>query len=499
MNELFEREGYDTAKFPAPREFQTSAHEALRQGIRDKHKNQVLMAPTGAGKTYLGLRIAHESLLKGRNALFVCDRTTLINQTSEVADAYGLTDHGIVQANHWRRNDLPFQIASVQTLAKRDYWPRADVIIIDECHTQHKAWTEHVMTTQAKVIGLSATPFSKGLGKIFSNLVNATTMNDLTVAGVLVPMRVFSCTQADMKGAATKAGGEWADEAAAERGSAIVGDVVSEWIKFSPTRKTIVFGATIKHCEELCRQFLAAGVVASIFTADTQPHEREMLLSEYRKHDSTLRVLISVEALAKGFDVPDVGCVVDCRPLRKSLSTAIQMWGRGLRSSPNTGKTDCHLHDHTGNILRFLDDYTGIFFDGLDSLDLGDKLDKTVREDDEKEPKACPACGFKPFGRRCMACGHETVSTALVEHEAGVMQEINLFSKVAGKFSMDDKQKFFSELLGAKGQRADGWVSHKYRERFGVWPVGLDKVAKKPSHEMEKWLQRAHRAWVKSL
>ena len=113
MNELFEREGYDTAKFPAPREFQTSAHEALRQGIRDKHKNQVLMAPTGAGKTYLGLRIAHESLLKGRNALFVCDRTTLINQTSEVADAYGLTDHGIVQANHWRRNDLPFQIASV--------------------------------------------------------------------------------------------------------------------------------------------------------------------------------------------------------------------------------------------------------------------------------------------------------------------------------------------------------------------------------------------------
>src|SRR5690606_2659684 len=127
------------------------------------------------------------------------------------------------------------------------------------------------------VIGLSATPFSPGLGKLFTNLVNATTMNDLTVAGVLVPMRVFSCTRANMEGAAT-AGGEWTDSAAEERGTAIIGDVVSEWIKLSPERKTIVFGATIKHCEELCRQFVNAGVMASIFTSDTTPAEREVLL-----------------------------------------------------------------------------------------------------------------------------------------------------------------------------------------------------------------------------
>ena len=89
-----------------------------------------------------------------------------------------------------------------------------------------------------------------------------------------------------------------------------------------------------------------AGVMAAVFTSHTTPTERKALLDEYRKPDSDLRVLISVEALAKGFDVPDVGCVVDCRPLRKSLSTAIQMWGRGLRASPETGKTDCILLDH---------------------------------------------------------------------------------------------------------------------------------------------------------
>jgi superfamily II DNA or RNA helicase len=44
------------------------------------------MAPTGAGKTYLGLRICNEAMQKGKRAVFLCDRTTLINQTSTVAD-----------------------------------------------------------------------------------------------------------------------------------------------------------------------------------------------------------------------------------------------------------------------------------------------------------------------------------------------------------------------------------------------------------------------------
>lgn len=410
---LFEdRPNYASAKFPPPRAFQTSAHERLREGRRAGHKNQLIMAPTGAGKGYLGLRVVHEALLKGRRAVFVCDRTTLINQISAAADCYGLGAHGVIQSNHWRFNpDLPFQIASAQTLARRQ-WPEADVVIVDEAHTQLSVWVEHIKTCSASVVGLSATPFSPGLGKLFSNLINATTMHELTELGVLVPMRVFSCKKTDMAGAAT-AGGEWTDSAAEERGMEIVGDVVSEWIKFGQQRKTIIFGATIKHCEELCRNFIEAGIMAAVFTSDTTPAERQLLLNEYKKTDSSLRVLISVEALAKGFDVPDVGCVVDCRPLRKSLSTAIQMWGRGLRSSPDTGKNDCLLLDHSGNITRFLDDYTDIFYNGLDALDMGEKLDKTIRKDDEeKEVVACPSCGYKPFTQE--------IRGAYAEHDAGI-------------------------------------------------------------------------------
>lgn len=427
--DLIERDtpSYASSTFPDPRPFQVTAHDKLRQGAKEGHKNQIIMAPTGAGKSYLGMRICHEALQRGKRALFVCDRTTLINQTSAVADQYGLSAHGIIQADHWRVDlSLPFQIASCQTLARRG-WPQADVVVVDEVHAQYSAWTEHAMETDAHVIGLSATPFSTGLGRIFTNLVNAATMHELTESGVLVPMRVFSCSKPDMRGAETS-GGEWTDRAAAERGMEIIGDVVTEWCRLASQRKTIVFGATIAHCEEICRQFNEAGILAAVFTSKTPDGERVALLNEYKKTDSALRVLVSVEALAKGFDVKDVECVCDCRPLRKSLSTAIQMWGRGLRSSPETGKTDCFLLDFSGNVIRFASDYSDIFFNGLDALDSGEKLDKAIRRDneEEKEGKACPVCGLKPFAKRCIHCGHEVKSQSLVEHLPGEMQEIRI-------------------------------------------------------------------------
>lgn len=467
----------DGSTFPPPRPFQLDAHEALRKGFRDGHKNQLIMAPTGAGKTYLGLRICNEAMQKGRRAVFLCDRTTLINQTSEAADGYGLRNHGVIQANHHRRRpEELLQIASAQTIAKREYWPQLDVLVVDEAHTQMKVWTKYAMESNAAVIGLSATPFSAGLGKIFTNLINATTMHELTLSGVLVPMRVFSCTKPDMKGAAT-AGGEWTDKAAEERELAIVGDVVLEWKRFAEGRKTIVFGATIKHCEELARQFLDDGIMAAVFTSETTAKERDKLLEEYRKPDSFLKVLISVEALAKGFDVPDVGCVCDARPLRKSLSTAIQMWGRGLRSSPKTGKKDCLLLDFSGNIIRFAEDFTDVFFNGLDTLDHGDKLDKKIRPDEEeKETYGCPKCGYKPFHKRCMACGYEKVTKQMAEALPGHMQEVFIGEGKNKKKLADNAEHLWHQIVNyarhhSKPETQQGRAYHLYKKMTGQDPM----------------------------
>lgn len=459
-------------EFPPLRGFQLKAHESLREGARQGHRNQLIMAPTGAGKTILGLNVIQNAVSKGRRAMFLCDRKTLIAQTSNVAREVGLGHHGIIQAqNPMFDMSRLFQIASVQTLQRRG-WPQdIDVIIVDEAHCMYKTLVDYVASPEctARVIGLSATPFSPGLGKVFSNLINAATMHELEQLGILVPMRIFSCRRPDMTGAETS-GGEWTEKAAEERELTIVGDVVAEWRRFAEDRKTICFGATIKHCEEITRQFNEAGIPAATFCADTTDDDRARILQDFSLGD--VRVLVSVEALAKGFDVKDIGCVCDCRPLRKSLSTAIQMWGRGLRSSPETGKADCYLLDFAGNIIRFADDFSEIYYNGLNKLDEGEKLDKEIRKDEEREPKACPKCGYTPMGKRCVRCGFEPEVKSGLEHLPGEMREVVLSN---GKKLAPDQVNLWAQLATYakehnRNGKAQGQAACWFREITGNWP-----------------------------
>ncbi len=452
--------------FPPPRPFQRIAHQRLREGFNAGHRHQLLVAPTGSGKTYIGLQIINEALKKGRRALFVCDRTALINQTSVRADSYGL-NHGIVQADHWRRdNSLPFQIASIQTIQARGYWPPADVIVLDEAHTIYTATKELLECATAPIIGLTATPCTKGLGLLYKSMVNAATMHELTESGVLVPMQILTCVKPDMAGAKTK-GGEWTAKDAGEREAKIIGDVIGEWQRHGENRKTIAFGADIAYCEALVRRFREAGIGAATYTTETSDGERELLLKEFEKADPDIRILVSVEALAKGFDVQDIGCVIDARPLRKSLSTAIQMWGRGLRSSP--GKVDCKLLDFSGNIQRFYDDFVDIYFNGFSQLDNAEKMDGYVRKDEEDwTPAGCPQCHKTPFRRRCLACGFEKLTKTLEDTTAGVMQEIRIGKRVIAS----DKQDLWKQLCTyaettSKPEKKAGRAWHLFRDITG--------------------------------
>ncbi len=454
--------------FPEPREFQRGAHDALRAGLAAGHKRQILAAPTGSGKTYMAMRLISEALAKGRRALFVADRITLIDQTSKTASQYGLDDHGVIQAQHWRSfPHRPLQIASTQTLARRQ-WPIADVIVIDECHTQYSSWTDHVSSCDTPVIGLSATPFSKGLGKIFSNVVNAETLGNLTEAGILKRLRVVTAHRPDMTGVA-KVAGEWTAEGAGKAALTIAGDAVKEWQDRASDRKTIMFCPDIKTCEEMQQKFRDSGVLAETFTEKTKPEQRDKILQEYRRADSAIRILISVEALAKGFDVPDVSCVIDMRPLRKSFSSWVQMVGRGLRQS--TGIDDCLLLDHSGNALRFAHDFEDLYHHGVRSLDDGEKLDASAREIAEKLERGCPACGSVPFVKQCMCCGYVTPPKPSVEIAPANMVDFDIIG--AG-----DKRALYIEVASyvksspyyAGEEAGRKKAAAVYKSMTGAWP-----------------------------
>lgn len=502
---LFEDPVYEP-RFPPLRDCQTRGIEQLRDGLRRGHKNQLFVLPTGGGKTIGSLSLIAESLKKGKRALFVCDRITLINQASENADKYGLSNHGIVQANHWRRdNSLPFQIASIQTIQARGYWPQADLVVFDEAHVLHSAHKELLTQRRVPIIGLTATPCTRGLGRYFTNVVNAGTMAELTDAGVLVPMRILSCTAPDMREAQTNSSGEWTDKAASECEAKIIGDVVAEWARYGENRKTIAFGADIAYCTQLVQRFNGVGITAMAYTSETSATECEELLTEFRKPDSAIRILISVEKLAKGFDVPDVGCVIDARPLRKSLSTAIQMWGRGLRCAP--GKSDCILLDFTRNIVRFMSDFEDVYFNGFSSLDASEKLDAKARDDQEYTASGCPACGHKPFSRRCLACGFEKPTQALEDTTTGVMREITIGKGKNRKVLASDQWDLWRMVCGharahSAPERQRRRAEHLFNKIVGSFPPReYDFYQTEPlpvSHNLRnkiKSLDLAYRKW----
>ena len=403
------------------RPYQVAAIEGLRQNIRNGVKNQILMAPTGAGKTVLGAYLLNEANSKMRRAIFVCDRISLINQTSATLDLYGIP-HGVMQAQHWRYRPWErIQVASAATLARRQWPEDIDLIIIDECHSQVKNTIDRISKRDCITIGLSATPFSKGLGKNYDSVVSVTTTNKLIQDKFLVPFRVYAASEPDMTGAKVVAG-EWTEDEITDRTMPIIGDCVAEYLKHGQNKKFIAFGCNVAHATEMKKQFADAGVICELYTYREGDEFRTEVVEEFRKPDSYIRGLISVSALSKGFDVSDVEVIIMCRPLKSSLAEHIQILGRGLRI--HEGKTEAIILDHAGNCLRFWDAMSEVFETGQVELDDGKKKEKEKKKPKEKKAKKCPVCFAIHESFVCPSCGHVPEKKSNVEHKAGTLKEM---------------------------------------------------------------------------
>ena len=150
-----------------------------------------------------------------------------------------LTAHSVLMVDHWRYDpSSPFQIASAQTLARRQ-WPDSDLIVIDEaCADVRVGQQDQIRQAHDR---LSATPFSDGLGSFFQSRLRIEHARAHRVRRAVVPMRVF-LQKVNMRGAAT-ARRRMDGQGTAERGMEIIGDVVSEWKKFVKRPQGLSFSA----------------------------------------------------------------------------------------------------------------------------------------------------------------------------------------------------------------------------------------------------------------
>ena len=415
----------------ALRPYQSQSLDGVRGYMRSGVKNVLLTAGTGAGKTIMACEMIKSALEKGTKVAFIVDRLSLINQTSEVFNANGI-HHTIMQAGRYHRAYEDVHLISVQTMAKRGLPEGVGLIIVDEAHTIHKEIIRLIKGRTIPCVGLTATPFTKGLGKYYDAVVNVTTTHKLIADGYLSPYKIFACVAPDMSGVPVYAG-EWAQKEAGKRALEVVGDVVAEYQKHGEGRKFICSAVDTAHVEELHRQFSAAGIITANYTYRTSEEEREEMVNEFRKPDSYIRGLITVTAASKGFDVPDVGCIIMARPLRKSLAEHIQLFGRGLRIHPE--KYDCIILDHSGNCGRFWVDTETFFSTGHTVLDDGEKKDKPKAQAEEKEPMTCPSCKrLHNPAPVCPACGFEYPKKLnKVEHKAGTLVELIADGAANGK------------------------------------------------------------------
>lgn len=415
--------------------YQVDAVESLREGIRQGRKRQVLVAPTGAGKTVIASHLLRQADDKGAYALFLVDRVALVDQTSKTLDKYGIR-HGVVQGvnDRWSPNEN-VQVCSIQTLARRTLPRRPSLIIYDEAHAMYQSSLNFIADhPEAVAIGLTATPFTPGMSKHWSGLVNVTTTRALIDAGYLIEPTIYVARSPEDEELGLNGFGEFTDSSSTAAGIRIVGDVVQEWVKktqehFGGPVKTIVFSPTVEHGREICAAFGAAGFnFQQVSYMDRSDAERQEKIDEFRRPDSVIHGLVSCGVLTKGFDVEDVQCGISCKPYRKSLSSHMQEIGRVMRRLANGEQKKAIWLCHSGNIERFAFDMFDVWDNGAGDLSKAEKRDKEPRTRDEetRQKSVCPECSGALRGNFCCACGWERPARSGIHAVEGELHAFSL-------------------------------------------------------------------------
>lgn len=384
---------------PSMYDYQTDAIRALHHHFIEEDRSAgVLVMPTGSGKTRVATRFLLESIVAhGWQVIWLTHRATLIEQTaSSVYQTAGALlrsaapskerfkmicvsgSHASVKATE---KDDDVMIFGVQSLVRNlPYLPAVlrerVLVVIDEAH--HAAAPSYrlilneirKLAPQMKLLGLTATPVratdtgTEQLMKLFDNkIIYSVPMSTLITKGYLSEPHYEKVeTNVDFATTITlderryiQKWGELSPDTMermarmTERNALIADTYMKNRERYG---KTLIFALNATHCISLCEELQKRGVRCDyIYCAHPGNAEKTA-----RFQRGELDVLVNIQVLTEGSDVPDIQTVFLTRPTTSDV-LLMQMIGRGMRGPGSGGTATVNIvdfHDTWGSFTTWL-------------------------------------------------------------------------------------------------------------------------------------------------
>lgn len=398
------------------REYQQRAIDDLYTWFRKNNGNPCMVLPTGSGKSHIVAALCKDALQNwpDTRVLMLTHQKELIEQNAEkMRQHWPNAPLGIYSASLNRRNFDAITFAGIQSVRDRaNQLGHVDLCIIDECHlVSHKAEGSYrnliadltAINPKFRVIGLTATPWRLGHGKItdgdalFDDLLESVSIEELIKDGYLSILHSKVTIAKLSTDGVHKRGGEYIEselQAAVDKDN-LNDAVVKEVIRQAGNRKSWLFFCTgVNHAQHIMDVLRNNGVLADCIIGSTPKREREKIIEAFKA--GKIQALTNANVLTTGFDYPDIDLIAMLRPTM-SPSLYVQMAGRGMR--PKLHIDHCLVLDFAGVVQ------THGPIVSINSPTLGKLGDGTG----EAPVKVCEECGelCHPSARICPTCGNE--------------------------------------------------------------------------------------------
>ena len=311
-----------------------------------------LSAPTGSGKTVMGLKLIAQ---RQQPTVVVVHTKDLAFQWIQRIEQFldiPADQVGLFGAGKKRMGDR-ITVALVQTLYRctHEIAPHTGLIVVDECHrAPSRTFTEAVTAFDSQyMLGLSATPWRRDnlsklifwyLGDVYHEVDQAKLeqRGHILKADVVVRQTQFEPYFDPVHDYARMLSELTGDDA---RNRLIVSDVQKE--VQSAKGVCLVLSDRKKHCETLQAMLrFKYNLFCELLTGDLNDEARKSVLA--RLNQGQVKVLIATgQLIGEGFDCPDLSTLFMTTPIRFS-GRVMQYLGRILR--PARGKSRARVYDY---------------------------------------------------------------------------------------------------------------------------------------------------------